>query len=265
MRKGVLGVGGGGREDGSEMAEKNWRGFAHIPRRARLDPSCHVDPCLHQILPGPRERIDQEHEQEAGIDADVVITHGPDRIHIRAVGGADIRPARREDLQVPARRRIRVLKAVVRQEGQTRTLVTRRQDAEVALDELLGAGPALGHALRAPVEKNPIVDEADDVASQPAGPAGSDEFQHVRVHHGRLLEDAFGARRRRDVVQVPVEEEAEEGLGKPGEEGLHAEDVEREEHLDQGIARNDPFLRLTRIWSAPDLYEMNAAMEATRV
>ncbi len=42
----------------------------------------HVDPFLHPIFAGAREGVDEEHEQEAGVDADVIVSDGADGVDV---------------------------------------------------------------------------------------------------------------------------------------------------------------------------------------
>lgn len=57
--------------------------------RLGLDPARHVDPTLHSRLLRARERIHQEHEQQARVDADVVVPHRADGVDIGAVVRTD--------------------------------------------------------------------------------------------------------------------------------------------------------------------------------
>ena len=84
-----------------------------------------------------------------------------------------------------------------------------------------------------------MLGEAEDVAAQPLGMSLADLVEDVGIHHRRAGEQALG---RGQVFEVAVEEEAQEALGDPGEDGFFAEDVEREEHVDDRVARDDPFV-----------------------
>ena len=42
----------------------------------------HVDPSFHPKSVRPSQRIDEEHEQKAGIDADVIVTNGSNGINV---------------------------------------------------------------------------------------------------------------------------------------------------------------------------------------
>ena len=89
------------------------------------------------------------------------------------------------------------------------------------------------------VEPDTCFGEADDVAAKPFCFACADLMEDVRVHHGCSGEETLG--RGREVVEIAVEEYAEERLGDPGEDCFLAEDVEGEEGIDDGVAGDDPF------------------------
>lgn len=57
--------------------------------RLRLDPPRHVDPALHPRLVRARQRVHQEHQQQARVDADVVVADGADGVDVGAVVRAD--------------------------------------------------------------------------------------------------------------------------------------------------------------------------------
>lgn len=47
-----------------------------------FEESGHIDPSLHPEFVGARERVDEEHEEKAGVDTDVVVAHGADGVDI---------------------------------------------------------------------------------------------------------------------------------------------------------------------------------------
>ena len=65
------------------------RGRRTATGRFRLQPARHVDPAHHPGLARARQRIHQEHQQQARVDADVVVTDGADGVDVRAVVRAD--------------------------------------------------------------------------------------------------------------------------------------------------------------------------------
>lgn len=215
--------------------------FERTRRRSLLHESSKINPQLHQTLVGPAQWVHEEHEQEARVDADVVVADGADGVDIRAVVGTDVHVARREDLQVPRRRLVVLLEAVVRQEAQARPLVARRHDAQVALDVLLLAGAAFRDALRAVLEHDAGLGEMQDVAAEPVGAAGAHGVEDAGIYHGGFGEDAFAAARRGcEVREIAVKEDAEKRLGDPTEDCFGAEDVERKNDVDDRIAWDDP-------------------------
>ena len=50
-----------------------------------FQPLGHVDPALHPVFVGAGERIDEEHEEESGVDAYVVVSYGADGVDVGAV------------------------------------------------------------------------------------------------------------------------------------------------------------------------------------
>ena len=77
-----------------------------LSRRQRLQSACHVDPFLHPELMRGRERVNEEHEEETRVNADVIIAHGPNGIDVRAIVCADARMLWWEDLKIPSRRTV---------------------------------------------------------------------------------------------------------------------------------------------------------------
>lgn len=63
-----------------------------------FDPASEVDPSLHKSFVRSRERIDEEHDQESSVYADMIIAHCADGIDICAVIRANIHVLGREDL-----------------------------------------------------------------------------------------------------------------------------------------------------------------------
>lgn len=62
------------------------------------------------------EGVDEEHEEKAGVDSDVVVADGADGVDVGAVVGADGRVAGRENLEVPVRGLVVFFEAVVGEE-----------------------------------------------------------------------------------------------------------------------------------------------------
>ena len=59
------------------------------PGRSLLDEAREVDPEFHQAFVGLGEGVDEEHEEEAGVDADVVVPDCADGVDVGAVVCAD--------------------------------------------------------------------------------------------------------------------------------------------------------------------------------
>lgn len=168
------------------------------------------------------------------------VAHGTDA---RQVGTVDSRNAGvpgRNSLQIPVRRPIRLLKAIIRQERKRRPLKACRQHYDIGVDDVLLARAPSGHALAAAVDPDAVLLDALDVAPHPLGGAGADLVHHVRVDHRRVGEDALVGGR--DVLEVAVEELAQQRFRDPREEGLLPEDVEGEERVDDGVAGDDPLV-----------------------
>ena len=115
-----------------------------------------------------------------------------------------------------------------------------RHDDHVAFNFLLPPGAAFRHALRATVEPDAVLSEADNIAAQPLGMAFADLAKEIRIHHRRPREQPLF--RRRQIFKVAIEEETKQALGDPREDGFFAKDVERQEDVDEGVAGNDPFV-----------------------
>lgn len=168
------------------------------------------------------------------------VAHCANRGDVGAVDGGEARVRGREGLEVPVGRAVRLDKAVVGQERKTGPLEARGEHDDVRVDKLLVAGPALGHALRAVVDVHAALVDALDVAADPLGLAVAQLLHNVRVDHGGVGEEADAGGR--NLLEVAVEELAEQQLGDPGEDGLLAKDVHAEEGVDDHVARDDPLL-----------------------
>lgn len=102
------------------------------------------------------------------------VSNRANSVDIRAVVGADALMLRRETLQVPVRRHVRLLETFLRQEVQTGSLVTSRHDDDCAIFERLTARPVLGHALSAVVEADAILFDLHNVTAEPFSSAVAD-------------------------------------------------------------------------------------------
>lgn len=141
-------------------------------------------------------------------------------------------------------------------------MVAGGEDADVAFDQLLTARSTLRDTLAAVVEAvqyvslqsslpeslspilhNPGFLELLDIATQPLGSAGADLLEDVIVDHWCLREKTFVAVLCwRNVGEITVEEDPEKIFRYEREWRLGAEDVEREQDVDNGVARYDPLL-----------------------
>lgn len=66
-----------------------------------LDKLGHVDPELHPVRRGTGEGVDEEHEEDAGVDANVEVADCADCVYVGAVVCADGSVLWREGLEVP--------------------------------------------------------------------------------------------------------------------------------------------------------------------
>lgn len=106
----------------------------------------------------------------------------------RSQGVAD---ARNLQLTVPFRRLVGRLEALVWEEGEAWTLVAGSEDDHVALDFFFTSWSLFGHALRAVVEEDAVLGEADDVAAEPFCSVRPDLVKNIGVYHGCLGEEAL--------------------------------------------------------------------------
>ena len=56
---------------------------------------------MHPIRGWPGEWVEEEHEQDTGVDADVEVSHRPDSTNVGAVVGTDRFVLWREGLEIP--------------------------------------------------------------------------------------------------------------------------------------------------------------------
>ena len=70
-------------------------------RGTSLEPSGHIDPELHPIRRWSGQWVEEEHEQDTGVDANVEVSHSPDAADVGAVVGTDGFVLRREGLKIP--------------------------------------------------------------------------------------------------------------------------------------------------------------------
>lgn len=173
-------------------------------RGRRFQDLGHVDPALHPERGRPRQRVDEEHEEDPRVDADVPVPDGADGGQVRAVDGRDGGVPRRERLEVPVRRAVGLGEAVLGEEVQLRPLVSGRHDDHVALDVHVSARPPLRYALFPLVDEDARLGEVFDVAAHPLGLAGPELVHDVRIDHRCVLEYALVVRC--EVLQVSVEE-----------------------------------------------------------
>lgn len=145
-----------------------------------------------------------------------------------------------ECLQIPVGRRIRLAEAILGEEGQLRPLVPRRHNDDITLNDVPYARSASGDTLFSPVDLHAIGSELLNIASDPLGLSRPELVHDVRVNHWCVSEDALVGWR--DVLQVAVEELAEEELWDPREHGLLPEYVECQQHVDNWIPRYDPLV-----------------------
>ena len=61
----------------------------------------HINPFLYPVFRGSRERIDEEHEEQARVNADMIVADGADSIDIGAVNTADGGEGGWEYLEIP--------------------------------------------------------------------------------------------------------------------------------------------------------------------
>lgn len=194
--------------------------------REGLEDLGEADPAAHPKGRRPGERVRDEHEHDARVDANVPVADGADGGNVGAVDGGHAGVRRRERLEVPIGRAVGVLEAVVWEERQRGALESGGHDDNVGVHHEVFAGTALRDALRAVVHVDAVFGEALNVAADPLRLAIAQLLHNVRVDHGRVGEEAdVGGR---NVRHVAVEELAEERLGDPRQQGLVAKDVHAE-------------------------------------
>ena len=104
------------------------------------------------------------------------------------------------------------------------------------------AGATFRNTLSTTIHAYAVFGESEDISAEPLGFVLSDLMEDVGVHHGGFGEETAASGWRGEVLQITVEEEAEKGFGDPGQHGFLTEDVEGKDRVDQGVARDDPFL-----------------------
>ena len=115
-----------------------------------------------------------------------------------------------------------------------RTSETGSVDKDISRDKNLPARPVLWDGLLAEVEIDAVFFEAEDVAAQPVCFAGADFGEDLVVAHGGLGEETFVIWSY--VLQISVEEMAEQPFGDEAEAVLVASDVHTEERVHNDIA-----------------------------
>jgi hypothetical protein len=135
---------------------------------------------------------------------------------------ADARVLRREGLQIPVWRPVRIIEDFVWQEGEGGVVETGREDDDVGINRDLLAGATGGDTLGAWVEAQAILGEREDV-TEPLGVTRADQVEHVGVNHRRSLEDTFVGRD--EIREVTLEEAAEQEFRDEAEESLLAQNV----------------------------------------
>lgn len=70
-------------------------------RGTSFEPPGHIDPELHPIRRRSGEWVEEEHEQDTGVDADVEVSHSPNAANVGAVVGTDGFMLWREGLEIP--------------------------------------------------------------------------------------------------------------------------------------------------------------------
>lgn len=227
-------------------------------RRRRFQKFGHFDPGLHPEGMGSCQWVNEEHQKDSGIDADVPVSDCADSSNVRAVScqsqvhsqeplarclpvdSRDGRVVWRESLDIPVGGRVRLVEAVIRQEFQRRALESSGHDDDIGRDDLSSARAALGYTLSASVDNYTFRREALNIAANPLGVAGPDGLHDMAVYHWRIHVDALVVRC--DVLQVSVEKLAKQRLRDPRETSLLTEDVHSKKHVHDGIARDDPLV-----------------------
>lgn len=94
-----------------------------------------------------------------------------------------------------------------------RPMETSSVDDHVRWEKNLHSRSTLWDALRAMVQIDTRLGKFVGIATKPPCPTISDHGQHFVIAHGRFSEETlFG---RREVLKIPVEKYAQEGLGDP--------------------------------------------------
>lgn len=163
-----------------------------------------------------------------------------DSSNVRAVDSRDRRVVWWESLDIPVGWRVRLVEAVIRQEFQRRTLESGGHDDNIGRDDLSSARAALRYTLSASVDNDTFRREALNITANPLGVTRSDGLHDMAVHHWRIHVDTLVVRC--NVLQVSVEEFAEQCLRDPRETSLLTENVHSKKHVHDGIARDDPLV-----------------------
>ncbi|KFX85950.1 hypothetical protein O988_09840, partial [Pseudogymnoascus sp. VKM F-3808] len=85
-----------------------------------------------------------------------------------------------------------------------------------------------------------VLGEREDITAQPFGVTRADQIEDVGVYHGCSFKDTLVGWGQ--VLEITVEELTKQEFGNEAEEGLLAENVEGRENIDNGVARDDPFV-----------------------
>lgn len=103
------------------------------------------------------------------------------------------------------------------------------------------AGTALGNTLSTTIDNDAVSFKLDDIATDPISVSPTELIHGVGIDHGSVHKDAFigGGQ----VLQVAVEELAQEPFGDEGQERFVTENVHAEQGVDKQVSRDNPFIR----------------------
>lgn len=213
------------------------------PRRLTLDPPHPPDPPLHLRLRRLARRLQQKDHQQARVHADMEMSDGAERGDVDAVDSADFWVRGRERLHVPRGRGEGLREDLRRQEVQVWPREARGFDDDVGVHGHGRSGLAFGRVGAAVVDQQTSFCRVEDVGFEPAACAGADLLEDLIVAHGCARVEALALRG--EVSQVAVEEPAQAPFRYEGEEGFISQDVHAEQHVDDGVAWDDPLFRLS--------------------
>ncbi|TKW51861.1 hypothetical protein CTA1_1114 [Colletotrichum tanaceti] len=250
--------------------------------RRRLEQLGHLDPRLHPERMGPRHRVDEEHEENPRVDANVPVAHGADGGNIRAVvinvtvssfmeEEEEKEEEEKEEEEKEEEEKEKEEKEEEEDKGTKDRGMVRRKGLDVPVGRRVRVIEAV---VREELQRGALVPgrHHHHVGGDHLSPAGASlghalgtpvDNDTVRREAFNVAADPLGSAGPdgvhdlavhhgrvhvdalvvgRHLLQVPVEELPQQHLGDPRQPGLLAEDVHGEQNVHNGVAGDDPFL-----------------------